>query len=68
MPNGYGLGHGPFLRDLAERLSAGSIEPPIPAAEAIKAVELVHALYASAERGSWVELKDKPRSARLGIG
>ena len=68
VPTGYGLGHGPYLRDLAGRLAAGSIEPPLSAVESIKAVEVVHALYASAERGSWVELSDQPRSTRLGVG
>jgi len=68
VPTGYGLGHGPFMADLAERLSAGSIEPPISAGESVKAVELVHALYASAERDAWVKLSESPRSSRLGIG
>ena len=39
---------------------------PIDANEAVKAVELVHALYASAEQNIWVELKDNPRSSLLG--
>lgn len=68
VPTGYGLGHGPFMADLAERLNAGSIEAPISAGEAVKAVELVHALYASAEREAWVKLRESPRSSRLGVG
>ena len=34
--------------------------------DAVKAVEIVHALYASIEQGNWVFLADAPRSARLG--
>jgi UDP-N-acetyl-2-amino-2-deoxyglucuronate dehydrogenase len=67
VPTGYGLGHGPLLKDWIGRLESGAYEPPIPAQEAVKAVELVHALYASIERDSWVRLADEPRSSRLGI-
>ena len=64
---GYGVGHGPLLRDWVAALDAGAVEPPIPAMQAVQAVELVHALYASVETGNWVRPRDKAQSARLGI-
>ena len=66
VPTGYGLGHGPLLRDWVVSLDAGAVEPPVPALQAVKAVELVHALYASVEQDGWVRLADNPRSKRLG--
>ena len=48
------------------RNPVGVGEHPDIVGEAIKAVELVHALYASAEQNIWVELEDKPRSSLLG--
>lgn len=68
VPTGYGLSHGPLLKDWMQRLEQGADEPPIPGAQAVKAVELVHALYASLETGGWQRLADAPRSRRLGIG
>lgn len=67
VPSGYGLSHGPLLAETAARLSSGSIEAPIPGAEAVKAVALVHALYASIEQGGWMKLADRPRSKLLGV-
>lgn len=66
VPNGYGLSHGPFLQKLIDTLKSGSIEPPVAAADGARAVELVHALYASWERGCWVNLADMPLSKKLG--
>lgn len=66
VPSGYGLGHGPLLQDIVERLSKGVIEAPISVSEALGAVDIVHALYSSIEQGGWVSLVDKPQSQRLG--
>ena len=66
VPPGYGLGHGPMLRDLVSRLDSAGLVPPVPAVEAVCAVELVHAIYASIERNAWVNLSEKPRSQKLG--
>jgi len=67
VPNGYGLGHIPYLQDVAQRLQAGNISPVLSTTDAVKSVEIIHALYASDEQNSWVRLSDDPRSSRLGI-
>jgi len=65
VPNGYGVSHGRILSDYINKMENNE-KLPIDANEAVKAVELVHALYASAEQNIWVELKDNPRSSLLG--
>lgn len=67
VPTGYGLGHGPFLKDLVARLDIGEIEPPIGAQEALRAVRLVHALYASTETNGWIQVGDNVLSSKLGV-
>lgn len=66
VPNGYGLSHGHYFRHLVSCLDDGSLQAPVSAQEAVRAVELVHAIYASVETGGWVFCKDRPRSRRLG--
>jgi UDP-N-acetyl-2-amino-2-deoxyglucuronate dehydrogenase len=67
VPTGYGLSHGPFLEALVARLDAGRVDAPVPARDGIRAVELVHALYASVEQNRWVRLDEGARSQRLGV-
>jgi UDP-N-acetyl-2-amino-2-deoxyglucuronate dehydrogenase len=64
--NGYGVGHGALLSKTIERLRRGSSEAPISTSDGLGAVRLVHALYASIERGGWVRLDEHPISNRLG--
>lgn len=66
VPTGYGLSHGPLLQDIVDRLRAGDLEPPVKARDAVRSVELVHALYKSIEAETWINLCDNPVSARLG--
>ncbi len=66
VPNGYGLGHIPLLNEIAKSLKSNSIVPPLTALEGAKAVELVHALYASIELNKTVELNENIRSSKLG--
>jgi len=66
VPTGYGLSHRIQIQEIVDRLSAGSIEPPIGGNDALPALELVHALYRSVETNGWVSLKENPRSERLG--
>ncbi len=66
VPNGYGLGHLPMFRDVVESLAKGDKPMPVAGADAVKALEVVHALYASIEASGWVSLADAPRSQRLG--
>ena len=67
VPTGYGLSHGPFLQDVVDTLQAGRTDPPISATDSLAAVNLVQALYASIEQGTWVKLSDAPLSNRLGL-
>lgn len=66
VPTGYGLGHGPYLNEVARRLAAGNRTPVLSAQDGVKAQELVHAFYASIERNGWVDLASRPQSERLG--
>lgn len=66
VPTVYGFGHLALFRDVVESLDAGDKPMPVAGPDAVKAVEVVHALYASIEQGNWVFLADAPRSARLG--
>ena len=68
VPTGYGLSHGPLLQEIVNRLKEGRIDPVITGKDAIPTVQLVHALYRSAEIGGWVNMVDKPISERLGKG
>ncbi|NQW10014.1 MAG: Gfo/Idh/MocA family oxidoreductase [Alphaproteobacteria bacterium] len=66
VPTSYGLGHGPLLNDVLDALDLGG-KPPIGVDEALGSLRLVHALYASMERGRWVRLDENPRSEKLGV-
>lgn len=66
VPTGYGLGHLPLLRETVERLLAGRTDAPVSAHDGKRTVEVVHALYASAEDRAWKSVADGPRSALLG--
>jgi UDP-N-acetyl-2-amino-2-deoxyglucuronate dehydrogenase len=66
VPNGYGLSHATLLQSTLAALRMEKLHPPVPAEQAVKTTELVHALYRSAEVGGWVSLSDKPVSAKLG--
>lgn len=67
VPTGYGLSHGPYLLNLVEVLESGGRVAPVSATDGIRAVELVHALYASVEQGRWVSLDEGARSSKLGV-
>ncbi|MBW2609735.1 MAG: Gfo/Idh/MocA family oxidoreductase [Deltaproteobacteria bacterium] len=68
VPTGYGLSHGPLVQEIVNRLNSGQIDPPITGSNAVPTVQLVHALYRSAEIGGWVKMADRPISERLGKG
>ena len=68
VPTGYGLGHGPYLQQVTDVIAKGDTAPVLSAKEAMKALEIVHALYASGEQGGWVNMADQPRSSLLGRG
>jgi len=67
IPTAYGLGHNVlFGRVAASILGDSSVE--IPGEEGRNALEILHAVYASSETGRRVFLRDKPMSAKLGLG
>lgn len=63
---GYGVSHYRFIEDFVNGFFNAKSDLPLSIGEAVKAVELVHALYCSAENGKWVKLEDEPRSCKLG--
>lgn len=67
VPSSYGLGHGPYIREVLDCLAEGRTDVPVDVDEGMKALQLLHALYASMEQGGWVNLKDNPTSERLGL-
>ncbi|NQV89880.1 Gfo/Idh/MocA family oxidoreductase [Candidatus Uhrbacteria bacterium] len=66
VPNGYGLSHGPILQEIFDRLNAGRLDAPVSASDALASVEIIHALYKSAEIGTWVRVGTSEISSRLG--
>jgi predicted dehydrogenase len=63
---GYGISHGPLLQNVIDALQKNSTEAFVSPDDAISTARVVHALYKSDEDRSWVELKNKPISNRLG--
>ena len=66
VPSAYGLGHGPYIQEVIDRLTSGLRVAIIRPTEAAKALKLVHAMYASVERDGWIELDSEITSSRLG--
>ena len=64
--NGYGNSHEVLIEKTIENLKEGNVSPLIPIEESIQTTELVHALYSSDEKQSWVYLQDNPISKKLG--
>ena len=54
VPSGYGLSHGPLLKEIIGRLKK-KYTPPISGTDCLPTISLVHALYASDESRSWVD-------------
>lgn len=65
IPNAYGFGHKPFLADVIADLQ-GVRTHPVSFDEGTRAIQLLNALYRSAEDSAPVRLEDNLSSARLG--
>jgi UDP-N-acetyl-2-amino-2-deoxyglucuronate dehydrogenase len=61
----YGFGHNDIYRGVYETIVNGG-QPAVYFEDALKTVDLLHAVYVSAERGNWVEVSGRAESARLG--
>lgn len=68
VPTGYGLSHGPYVRDVLECLAGGRTEVAVGVQQALETLKFLHAIYASIESNGWVNLADAPVSRRLGTG
>jgi len=67
VPTGYGLSHGPYIRDVLRCLDEGRRDVAVGVEEGLKTLAFLHAIYASMEIGGWVQLADRPESSRLGV-
>jgi len=67
VPNGYGLSHGPFLQKIINNLINGNSKPPVTAKDGILTTKIIHSLYASCEKNSWISIKDGIKSEKLGL-
>lgn len=67
VPTGYGLSHGPYIRDVLRCVAEGRVDVAVNVEEGLKTLRFLHAIYASMENGGWVRLADQPVSSRLGV-
>ncbi len=66
-PSVYGFGHLAYLQNVVDSLG-GSTKPAVDGVEGRRSLELIHALYASAETGREIFLGKAPPHSRLGLG
>ncbi|NQU77402.1 Gfo/Idh/MocA family oxidoreductase [Candidatus Falkowbacteria bacterium] len=64
-PNVYGFGHIEYLKDAIECVKSGK-KALVDGLEGRKSLELIHAIYESAETGKEVPLRFKSQKCRLG--
>ena len=66
VPNAYGFGHNTLYQRVVQSVrDGGPVE--IPGDEGLRSIELLHAVYASHERGERVLLAEAPVSRKLGL-
>tara|TARA_B100000686_G_C16743435_1_gene948009 strand:- start:620 stop:1696 length:1077 start_codon:yes stop_codon:yes gene_type:complete len=66
VPNGYGLSHGPLLRNFFKRVASDYKSDFNSLIQAKNTTKIVHAIYQSDELKKWIHLSDDPISTRLG--
>ena len=66
VPTGYGLSHSSLLQVTIDNIRKSNFLPVIPIEESISSTQLIHAIYKSCEDNSWISLKAKPISKKLG--
>ena len=65
-PNVYGFGHIRYIQDVINAIESGG-KALVDGLEGRKSLELINAIYESAETGREVFLRYEPRYSRLGI-
>ena len=66
VPTGYGLSHKELIELTLASLGDENEMPPVSLSSALQTTSLIHAFYSSVEKGGWVQLTDRPVSAKLG--
>jgi predicted dehydrogenase len=66
-PDVYGFGHTRFYKNVVENLNHRK-KALVDGLEGLKSLELINAIYESAETGQEVFLKFKPNKSKMGIG
>jgi predicted dehydrogenase len=64
-PDVYGFGHKEIYNGVYNHLTDGE-HPAVEFDDAMKSIQLLHALYVSDETNNWVSVNDKRESSRLG--
>ncbi len=64
-PDAYGFGHNDIYAGAYDTIT-GRGRPAVEFSDALKTMEFLHAVYLSAEVGTWVEVAKRAESARLG--
>lgn len=62
----YGYGHNEIYEGVYQDIK-GLGEPALTFSDAMKTIQLLHAIYASAERHEWVNMNDNVSSKNLGV-
>lgn len=66
VPGGYGLSHKRYFKKLFDNLDRNIIRSPVDNESALETTKIIHALYLSDEKNSWIKVDNKSVSNRLG--
>ena len=64
---GYGNSHAALLDKTIKSILSGTNQEPVSVKETLLTLNLIHSLYASIERNSWISLAEGTTSSRLGL-
>ena len=64
--NGYGLGHGPFLQELFNRVKRKSTVSPVSVKDSINVTQIIHAIYESSKKKKWIKVNKGVVYKKLG--
>ena len=66
VPGGYGLSHKRYFKKLFNILNRNIIDSPVDNESALETTKIIHAIYLSDEKKSWIKVDNKSVSNRLG--